>query len=47
MHDVYLIESLARPDQRYVGITSDLKARLLGTMPENRLTLRNSSLGGS
>lgn len=29
MHYVYLIESLARPDQHYVGMTSDLDARLL------------------
>ena len=29
MHYVYLIESLARPEQRYVGMTCDLKARLL------------------
>jgi putative endonuclease len=28
MFYVYLIESLARPDQRYVGVTADLKARL-------------------
>ena len=27
MHSVYLLESLAIPNQRYVGYTSDLKAR--------------------
>jgi predicted GIY-YIG superfamily endonuclease len=28
MYYAYLIESLARPERRYVGITSDLKSRL-------------------
>ncbi len=28
MHYVYLIESLSRPDQRYVGTTHDLRERL-------------------
>lgn len=28
MFYVYLLESLASPDQRYVGVTSDLKTRL-------------------
>lgn len=28
MHYVYLIESLALPEQRYVGETHDLRARL-------------------
>ena len=28
MHYVYLIESLAEPGQRYVGVTADLKVRL-------------------
>ena len=28
MHYVYLLESLAIPNQHYVGYTSDLKARL-------------------
>jgi len=28
MHYVYLIESVAVPHQRYVGVTSDLKERL-------------------
>ena len=28
LHYVYLIESVANPDQRYVGMTSDLKQRL-------------------
>ena len=28
MRYVYLIQSLSRPDQRYVGITLDLKRRL-------------------
>ena len=28
MHYVYLLQSIAHPDQRYVGMTSDLKARL-------------------
>ncbi len=28
MHYVYLLESRARPNQHYVGYTSDLKARL-------------------
>jgi len=25
---VYLIQSISHPDQRYIGLTSDLKARL-------------------
>ncbi|QDH73948.1 GIY-YIG nuclease family protein [Brevundimonas sp. M20] len=29
MHYVYLLESHADPARRYVGVTSDLKARLL------------------
>ncbi|RZI99334.1 MAG: GIY-YIG nuclease family protein [Brevundimonas sp.] len=29
MHYVYLLESHAGPTKRYVGVTSDLKARLL------------------
>ena len=29
MHYVYLLESHADPTKRYVGVTSDLKARLL------------------
>ena len=28
MHYVYLLESLDSPGQRYVGVTSDLRARL-------------------
>ena len=28
MHSVYLLQSLSNPDQRYVGLTGDLKARL-------------------
>lgn len=28
MHYVYLLESLAMPGQRYVGMTADLKSRL-------------------
>ena len=28
MHYVYLIKSISHPDQRYIGITSDLKDRL-------------------
>lgn len=28
MHYVYLLESVGAPGQRYVGLTSDLKARL-------------------
>lgn len=28
MHYVYLLESLVEPDQRYVGLTDDLKVRL-------------------
>ena len=28
MHYVYLLRSLSHPDQRYVGLTGDLKARL-------------------
>ena len=28
MHYVYLLRSLSCPDRRYVGFTSDLKARL-------------------
>ena len=28
MFYVYLIESLSSPDQRYVGLTADLKSRL-------------------
>jgi predicted GIY-YIG superfamily endonuclease len=28
MHYVYLIQSISCPDQRYVGVTSDLKGRL-------------------
>jgi putative endonuclease len=28
MHYVYLLQSLSHPDQRYVGLTGDLKARL-------------------
>lgn len=28
MHYVYLIESLAKPSERYVGVTADLKRRL-------------------
>lgn len=28
MKYVYLIQSISHPDQRYVGLTSDLKARL-------------------
>jgi len=28
MHSVYLLNSLSDPDQRYVGFTADLKARL-------------------
>ena len=28
MHYVYLIESIAAPDNRYVGITSDIDRRL-------------------
>ncbi|MCU0753015.1 MAG: GIY-YIG nuclease family protein [Akkermansiaceae bacterium] len=28
MHYVYLIRSQAHPDQTYIGLTSDLKARL-------------------
>ncbi len=28
MHYVYMIESLSRPDRRYVGTSRDLRARL-------------------
>lgn len=28
MHYVYLLQSQSHPDQRYIGLTSDLKARL-------------------
>lgn len=28
MKNVYLIQSLSRPDRRYTGITTDLEARL-------------------
>lgn len=28
MHDVYLIGSIASPDERYVGATANLKSRL-------------------
>ena len=28
MHYVYLIKSTSHPDQKYIGITSDLKGRL-------------------
>ncbi|MBT8370807.1 MAG: GIY-YIG nuclease family protein [Deltaproteobacteria bacterium] len=28
MHYVYLIKSASHPDQKYIGITSDLKERL-------------------
>ncbi len=28
MHSVYLLQSQTHPDQRYVGLTGDLKARL-------------------
>lgn len=28
MHYVYLLESLAHPDERYVGLTHDLRGRL-------------------
>lgn len=28
VHYVYLIESLAQPDQRYVGLAADLRARI-------------------
>jgi predicted GIY-YIG superfamily endonuclease len=28
VHYVYLLQSLSHPNQRYVGLTSDLKARL-------------------
>ncbi len=28
MHYVYLLQSQSRPDQRYIGLTRDLKARL-------------------
>ncbi|MEO5925361.1 MAG: GIY-YIG nuclease family protein [Bryobacteraceae bacterium] len=28
MHYVYILRSLSSPDQRYTGLTSDLKARL-------------------
>ena len=28
MHYVYLLRSLSHPEQRYTGLTSDLKARL-------------------
>ena len=28
MHYVYLIKSISHPDQTYIGITSNLKARL-------------------
>ncbi len=28
MHYVYLLQSLSRPDQRYIGLTGDLKGRL-------------------
>jgi predicted GIY-YIG superfamily endonuclease len=28
MHYVYLIKSVSQPNQRYIGITSDLKSRL-------------------
>jgi predicted GIY-YIG superfamily endonuclease len=29
MHYVYLIESIAFPDERYVGVAADLKRRLI------------------
>lgn len=28
MYYVYLIQSIAEPDQRYIGLTSDLRARM-------------------
>ena len=28
MHYVYLLESLSHPEERYVGVTSDLRQRL-------------------
>ena len=28
MHYVYLIKSIPHPDQRYIGITADIKGRL-------------------
>jgi len=28
MHYVYLLQSLSRPDQRYTGLTDDLRSRL-------------------
>jgi putative endonuclease len=28
MHYTYIIESLARPEERYIGHTSDIRARL-------------------
>jgi putative endonuclease len=28
MHSVYLLQSLSNPDQRYVGLTGELRARL-------------------
>jgi predicted GIY-YIG superfamily endonuclease len=28
VHYVYLLQSLSHPNQRYIGLTSDLKARL-------------------
>lgn len=28
MHDVYLLQSKSHPDERYTGLTSDLRARL-------------------
>ena len=28
MHHVYLLRSLARPEQTYVGLTQDMRARL-------------------
>jgi predicted GIY-YIG superfamily endonuclease len=41
MHYVYLLQSERFPDQRYVGITSDLKRRLIDqvTRPLQRAAL--------
>ena len=48
MHYVYLIESTAASDQRYVGLTTNLKRRLLKiTTPANPAIRRNFAHGVS
>ena len=45
MYYVYLIESLSVQGERYVGMTTDLKQRLLETTQENLLILQSSGPG--